>query len=114
MALLGFVFATIFAWVWFKFIAYSESVTITEIRPESNPEPCDNQVPTTDVQEATCRTHITPLKPVMWKPERDSAVLFDSTACMDKNTERPPVDHFPATITITEEYLTNLENDRQY
>ncbi|EFX74571.1 hypothetical protein DAPPUDRAFT_324254 [Daphnia pulex] len=113
MTLLVFVCATIFAWVWFLLVKNSESDTTTETRPEPNPKSCHNQVPTTNVQEATGRTHITPL-PVMWKPEQASAVLPDSTESMDKNTEKSPVDHFPATTTrMTEEYVKNLENDNQ-
>jgi chromosome segregation ATPase len=111
MALLVFVCATIFAWVWFLLVKNSESDTTTETRPEPNPESCHNQVPTTKVQEATSRTHIT-LQPVMWKPEQASAVLPDSTDSMDKNTEKSPVDHFPA-AKISEEYVKNLENDNQ-
>ena len=113
MALLVFVCATTFAWVCFLLIKNSESDTTTETRPEPNPESCNNQVPTTEVQEATSRNHITPL-PVMWEPEQASAVLPDSTDSMDKNTEKLPVDHFPGTTTkISEEYVKNLENDNQ-
>jgi hypothetical protein len=49
----------------------------------------------------------------MWKPEQASAVLPDSIESMDKNTEKSPVDDFPATTRITKEYVKNLENDNQ-
>ncbi len=110
MALLGFVFATIFAWVWLQMIEYFESDTKTENNPESNPQPYQKQVPTTDMQETTGKTRIIPL-PIMWGPEKGSVSY--NTASLDQNTEKTTVDDFPVTPAITVEYQRYLENDHQ-
>ncbi len=110
MALLGFVFATIFAWVWLQMIEYFESDTKTENNPESNPQPYQKQVPTTDMQETTGKTRIIPL-PIMWEPEKGSVSY--NTASLDHNTEKTTVDVFLVTPAITVEYVKNLENDNQ-
>ncbi|EFX70508.1 hypothetical protein DAPPUDRAFT_257001 [Daphnia pulex] len=89
----------------------------SEIEPESNPEPSQNRVPETNLMQKQCSQIriILPL-PIMWKPDQVSA-LPDSMSklSMDENTEiLSTVDQFPATTTVTEEYLRNLENDHQY
>ncbi|EFX74580.1 hypothetical protein DAPPUDRAFT_251810 [Daphnia pulex] len=92
---------------------YFESDDETETRPEFNLEPCTNQVPATcNMQEATDRTRIV-TQPTMWKPQRASAVLPDSTASMVKNNENTMVDDLPAITTITKDYAKNLQNNNQ-
>ena len=102
---LAFTAWTIFGWIWFELSKYFESVT--ESKPESNPELSQNRVPATDLmQEKTGQTRIILPLPIMWKPDQVSALLPD-TAFMSENTE-------PSTTTITEEYVRDLENDQQY
>jgi hypothetical protein len=68
------------------------SVTETETKPESNkPEPNQTRVPDTDRQEKTDQQiRITP-QPVMWKPDRVSAILPDFSSdfseSLRENTE---------------------------
>jgi len=116
---LAFTAWTIFGWIWFELSKYFESVT--ESKPESNPELSQNRVPATDLmQEKTGQTRIILPLPIMWKPDQVSALLPDTgsmsentsaflpdTASMSENTE-------PSTTTITEEYVRDLENDQQY
>ena len=72
-------------WIWFEMVEYFESVTETEIEPESNEEPSQNRVSATNLmQEQTGQTRIIlPLPNIMWKPDQVSAlpdtVLPDTT-----------------------------------
>jgi hypothetical protein len=86
---------------------------ITEFKTKMFPEPCHNQVPTTNnSQEATDRTRIV-TQPTMWKPEPALALLPDSTESMVKNTEITTVDDLPEITKIAQEYLLDLKNDNQ-
>jgi hypothetical protein len=85
----------------------------TEFKTNMFPEPCHNQVPTTNnSQEATDRTRIV-TQPTMWKPEPALALLPDSTESMVKNTEITTVDDLPEITKIAQEYVLDLKNDNQ-